>query len=118
MSMKRATTLLVASVFCGVFPASITWSQSEDLRCKEKEPLVDGLRRCEDSTVNRKMEVDPSITNSIDPTASNSANSNSGNNADSSGDDSGDHDNGHGNDPDHDDSSNPGQGGGNHGAGK
>ena len=133
MSIKQTTSLLVVSVFCSVFSGSIAWSQSNDLRCAEPDSLVETMGHCDDVNAKKKLNVDPAVTNSVKSSVSNSAsvnsddnaasndNSSSSSNNDGSGADVGDdsdHDNGHGNDADHDDASNPGQGGGNHGADK
>lgn len=131
MLTKRAKTLFCASVFCVAQPATISWAQSEEMRCGEQETLIEGFQNCDDSARKRMLEVDPSVTNSVNSnnsagvsnnngsndTNASSDNTPSGGDDGSDADDTGDHDNGHGNDPDHDDSSNPGQGGGNHGTG-
>lgn len=113
MSIKPTTSLLVASVFFSVFSGSIAWSQSNDLRCTEPNSLVETMENCDDANAKEKLNVDPAVTNSVKSSVSNSASVN-----DNAASDDSDHDNGHGNDADHDDESNPGQGGGNHGAGK
>lgn len=131
MSIKRTTSLLVASVFCSIFSGSIASSQSNDVRCTEPDSLIETLERCDDANAKKKLNVDPAVTNSVKSSVSNNTtvndnaagndNSAASSNSDGTGADVGgdvDHDNGHGNDADHDDASNPGQGGGNHGADK
>ena len=130
MLTSKVTTLLCASAFCAILPASLTWAQSKEMGCGEQEALLGQSYKCDDSAVERIPEIDPSVTNSVKSDNNAGVSTNDDSDTDSSinntpassiegggSDDAGDHDKGHGNDPDHDDPDNPGVGGGNHGTG-